>query len=178
MYYWQNGVKHKIPEKTAEELAQMEDANQRAKAEENLRSLSSQEATDVLLKALVNNVDIPDQTSVRMMDYYPAFDTLIGKTLKQGYKLTYGGNLYKTAQIVTVQDIYKPGDTGTESLYTRIDIDHLGNKYDPIPYAGNMELFSGKYYSQDGVLYLCNRDIGAAVVHPLAELVRLYVEKA
>lgn len=165
-------------EMTVEELAQRHDGIERCAAEEHIRSLSQSEVYDIILRAQVNTVEIDDQTSLRMMDYYPAFGTLIGQTLKQGYKLTYGGNLYKTAQTVTVQEIYKPGETGTESLYTRIDMDHLGNKYDPVPYSGNMELISGKYYTQDGILYLCSRDTGAAVFNPLSELVGLYVEKA
>lgn len=45
-----------------------------------------------------------------------------------------------------------------------------------IPYSGNMELESGKYYSQGGVTYLCNRDTGQAVFQPLADLVGIYVE--
>lgn len=45
-----------------------------------------------------------------------------------------------------------------------------------IPYNGNMALEAGKYYTQDGVLYLCNRDTGNPVYHPLSALVGLYVE--
>lgn len=39
-----------------------------------------------------------------------------------------------------------------------------------------MALENGKYYTQDGVTYLCNRDTGSPVYHPLSELVGLYVE--
>lgn len=70
---------------------------------------------------------------------------------------------------------YVPG-MGTESLFERIDEQHDGSKYDPIPYIGNMALESGKYYSQDGVVYLCTRDTGTAVYNALADLVGLYVE--
>ena len=95
-----------------------------------------------------------------------------------GYCPVCGGALYKTAQVVTVQEIYKPGETGTESLYTRIDMDHLGNKYDPVPYSGNLALTAGLYYMQDWVIYKCTRDTGNPVYHSLAELVGLYVDKA
>ena len=40
-----------------------------------------------------------------------------------------------------------------------------------------MALESGKYYSQDNVTYLCNRDTGNPVYHALSELVGLYVER-
>ena len=38
-------------------------------------------------------------------------------------------------------------------------------------YEGNMALENGKYYSQDGVTYLCNRDTVNPVYNPLRELV-------
>ena len=66
--------------------------------------------------------------------------------------------------------------TGTESLWERIDEQHDGTKYDPIPYNGSMALENGKDYTQDGVLYLCNRDTGSPVYHPLSALVGLYVQ--
>ena len=65
---------------------------------------------------------------------------------------------------------------GTESLYERIDEEHDGSEFDPIPYDGNMALESGKYYTQSGVTYLCTRDSGIALHHALAELVGQYVE--
>ena len=39
-----------------------------------------------------------------------------------------------------------------------------------------MALVSGKYYSQDGVTYLCSRDTANPVYNPLRELVGVYVE--
>ena len=67
---------------------------------------------------------------------------------------------------------------GTESLYERIDETHDGTFDDPIPYSGNMALEAGKYYSQDGVIYLCTRDTVNPVYNALADLVGLYVELA
>ena len=107
----------------------------------------------------------------------PALDELIGKTVdKADFRFTYGGKLYKTIPANhTFQADWIPG-VGTESLYTRIDEEHDGTQYDPIPYDGNMALEAGKYYIQDYVIYLCNRDTGNPVYNPLAELVGLYVE--
>lgn len=47
---------------------------------------------------------------------------------------------------------------------------------DPIPYNGNMALESGKYYSQNGLVYLCTRDTVNPVYNALADLVGMYVE--
>ena len=69
----------------------------------------------------------------------------------------------------------KPG-TGTESLYTEIVESAAGTVDDPIPYDNNMELEQGKYYSQDGEVYLCTRGTGIPVYNQLADLVGIYVE--
>ena len=62
------------------------------------------------------------------------------------------------------------------ALYTVIDVAHSGTQDDPIPYNGNMALQSGKYYIENNILYLCNRDTATPVYNALAELVGLYVE--
>jgi hypothetical protein len=41
-----------------------------------------------------------------------------------------------------------------------------------------MTLEAGKYYLQDGVIYLCIRDTENPVYNALAELVGLYVEES
>ena len=120
---------------------------------------------------------LDDSTSLRMAEFYPQWKDLIGRTVdKAGFKFTHNGQLYKTIpEQHSFQADWVPGE-GTESLYTRIDEQHDGTKYDPIPYSGNMALEAGKYYSQSGKTYLCNRDTGNPVYHALAELVGLYVE--
>ncbi len=161
---------------TESEIAEMQDAHQKYAAEELHRPLTQQEVTDILIKAQVNTVDIADSVSVRMKAYYPTFSEIIGQTVKLGFKFQYESNLYKTIQPeLTIQEHYPPM-TGTESLYMRIDEEHLGNKYDPIPYSGNMALESGKYYTQDDVVYLCNRDTENPVHNALSELVGIYVK--
>lgn len=47
-----------------------------------------------------------------------------------------------------------------------------------IPYAPPMEIFKGKYYTEADQLYLCTRDSGTVLSHPLSALVGLYVELA
>lgn len=142
-------------------------------------NLSREEVVDIFIKAQINSIEIDDQTSVRMKSYYPAFEDIVGHTIdKIGFKFTYNGFLYKTTQVnLTIQEHYPPG-VGTESLYTKIDETHLGNKYDPIPYDGNMVLELNKYYEQGGVIYICTRNTEIAVHNNLTELIGLYVEMA
>lgn len=162
----------KLYEMTEEEVVNAK----KAEAQEKHRQLTQEEVNTMFIKKQINTVDIDDQTSVRMLDYYHTFAEVVGKTVTQGFKFTYKGKLFKVIQAsLTIQEHYPP-DTGTESLYARIDEVHDGDIYDPIPYEGNMALENGKYYTQNGVNYLCNRDTGNPVYNALSELVGLYVE--
>ena len=164
-----NGV---IREMTAEEIAAMEDAAAHAAAEEKHRLLSLAEVQEMMVRAQINTLAVDDATALRMVAYYP--DWTAGTAYAVGDRLVYNGDLYKVLQAHTAQETWLPG-IGTESLYTRIDERHDGTKYGPIPYSGNMALEAGKYYSQSGKTYLCNRDTGNPVYNALAELVGLYV---
>lgn len=157
---------------TTEELAAMRDAAAKAEAEEKHRPLSSSEVQEMLVRQQINTLAVDDATALRMVAYYP--DWTAGTDYAAGDRVVYNGDLYKVLQAHTSQGTWLPG-TGTESLYTRIDEQHDGTKYDPIPYIGNMTLEAGKYYSQSGKTYLCNRDTGNPVYHALADLVGLYV---
>lgn len=159
---------------TAAEIAAMQDAAARTEAEEKRRPLSLGEVQEMMVRAQINTLPVDDATALRMVAYYP--DWTAGTAYAAGDRLVYNGDLYKVLQAHISQETWLPG-TGTESLYTRIDEQHDGTKYDPIPYSGNMALEAGKYYSQSGKTYLCNRDTGNPVYNALAELVGLYVEE-
>ena len=122
---------------------------------------------------------LSDAEALTMKTLYSEWTDLAAKgyTAKdKGYKFVHGGDLYKTVKDnLTFASSWVPG-VGTESLYTRIDETHAGTQDDPIPYDGNMALQSGKYYTQNNILYLCNRDTVNPVYNTLAELVGLYVE--
>lgn len=128
------------------------------------------------IEAGSNAVERSDADALAVKGIYPAWESLIGQTVeKAGFKFRYGDDLYK---VVPPQHTFAahwvPG-AGTESIYTRIDETHAGTLADPIPYNGNMELTNGLYYSQDGVVYLCNRSTGQPVHQALSALVGLYV---
>lgn len=127
------------------------------------------------IEAGANAVERSDLDALAVKDIYPAWDSLVGQTVNVDFKLTYDGKLYKVIQAHTVQADWMPG-VGTESLYAVIDEGHTGAEDDPIPYDGNMELFEGLYYIQNGVTYRCIRNSGQPVYHALSDLVGLYVE--
>lgn len=170
---YDNGIYREL---TPEEIAAMQDAAARAEAEERHRPMTESEVNAIFIRQQINTLSVDDDTAFRMKSFYPSFAQIIGQTVKQGFKFTYGDKLYKIIQPeLTIAEHYPPG-TGTESLYTEICETHDGSKYDPIPYSGNMVLENGKFYAQDGVTYLCTNGTGNPVYDKLSDLVDLYVE--
>lgn len=165
-------VNGEIINMTAEEIAAIEAESAKFEAYVRTRPLNAEEVTALLIKQQINTLSVDDATAVRMTAFYPEWEK--GKQYTVGYKVQYLGKLYKVIQAHTSQETWTPDITA--SLYTRIDEVHDGTKYDPIPYEGNMTLYNGKYYSQDGVTYLCNRDTVNPVYNKLSELVGIYVE--
>lgn len=117
-----------------------------------------------------------DQEALELQILYKSWDQQIGKQLNAGEYVQHEGKLYRVLQAHTAQSTWAPGN-GTESLFVVIDKEHAGTLDDPIPYDGNMELFNGKYYIQNEVVYLCTRDSGAPLYHDLSSLVGVYVEE-
>ena len=120
---------------------------------------------------------LDDAQALTVKAIYPQWADVIGQTVPLGYKFLYNGVLFKTIQDnLQIQEQWIPGE-GKESLYAVINETNAGTKDDPIPYNGNMALENGKYYSQDGVVYLCNRNTEIPVYQALKDLVGLYVEE-
>lgn len=117
-----------------------------------------------------------DQEALELQILYKSWEQQIGKQLNVGEYVQHEGKLYRVLQAHTAQNTWAPGN-GTESLFVVIDKEHDGTLDDPIPYEGNMELFNGKYYIQNEVVYLCIRDSGAPLYHDLSSLADVYVEE-
>ncbi len=159
-------------ELTPEEIAALEAEQRKAEIEERRRPLTEAEVSRMLITEQINTLTVDDQTALRMREYYPVWES--GKAYSVGFKVQYGGLLYKVTTAHTSQADWTPDVAHT--LFTRIDETHDGSEYDPIPYDGNMVLEQGKYYMQDGEIYKCIRDTGNPVYNALADLVGLYVE--
>ena len=179
MTKWVNG---ELVDMTTEEIAAQEARQKTFEAAERTRPMTAEEVTAMLIRQQVNTITVDDQTALRMVRFYPEWESGKAYTAANGctagYKVTRNGKLWKLLQEHTSQADWAPGEAGTESLWTEICEAHDGTKYDPIPYNGNMALESGKYYIQDGFVYRCTRDTINPVYNALADLVGLYVEKA
>ena len=170
MKVYGNGV---IRDMTSKEIAEMEELRLRYEAEEKHRPLTSEEVTAMLIRQQINTLDVDDNTALRMTEFYPEWTS--GQGYTAAYKVRYGGKLWRCVQAHTAQSGWEPS-TATASLWEQICESHDGTLADPIPYSGNMALENGKYYTQDGVTYLCTRDTGNPVYNALADLVGIYVQ--
>lgn len=114
------------------------------------------------------------EQALEMKAYFPLWTDLVGQEANIGFRFQYGELLYEVIKPHTFSEEWKP-DSGTESLYKVVQIEASGSIDDPIEWKKNMELFEGKYYIEDGILYLCTRDSGIALSYTLADLVDQYV---
>lgn len=170
MRIFENGI---FRDMTPDEQKAAERAQSAADFLERTRPLTAEEVSARLIAAQINTLNVDDNTALRMAVFYPAWAS--GTGYSAGFKVQYGGRLWRCVQAHTAQTGWEPENT--PSLWEQINETHGGTAEDPIPYEGNMALEEGKYYYQDGVIYLCIRDTGNPVYHPLGELTGLYVEE-
>lgn len=114
-----------------------------------------------------------DEEALDNIELFPTWQSKIGTQVNQGDRLYYDDKLFKVLQTHTPQDEWRP-DT-TASLYVQVVADDAGTIDNPIAFEVNMELIEGKYYTENGVKYLCVRALAQCVWH-LADLVGNYVE--
>ena len=126
-----------------------------------------------LIEKAVQSLD--DKDALECICLYEKWDGS-GKEYIENKKLRHNGKLWRVKQTHTSQPDWIPGVAA--SLFDEINETNAGTSDDPIPYNGSMALEKGKYYIEDGVIYLCNRDTGIAVYNKLADLVGIYVELA
>ena len=157
---------------TAEEIALAEKASNLAAIAEKSRPMTAEEVTRMVIAQQINALTVDDNTALRMVEFYPVWAENTAYSV--GYKVQYGGKLWRVIQAHTSQTGWEPENAA--SLWEQINETHAGTVDDPVPYGGNMALESGKHYMQDGVIYLCIRDTGNPVYNALAELAGVYVE--
>ena len=158
---------------TAEKITAMQAEQAAYEAYERTRPLTESEVARLLIAKELNSLTVDDNTALRMAEFYPewASDT----DYAVGFKVQHHSRLFRCLQAHTSQEGWEPENV--PALWEEICETHDGSLYDPIPYEGSMALENGKYYSQDGVTYLCNRDTVNPVYNPLRELVGIYVEE-
>jgi hypothetical protein len=129
----------------------------------------------------INNYNLSPAEALQVQSWYPKlFETEgyeEGKPIFTGTRVQYYGKLWEVRQDHNIASHFAPS-LATASLWMEVveETADLGTIDNPIPYEGNMELEEGRYYSQDGVVYLCTRSTGVPVYNALKDLVGIYVE--
>ena len=124
----------------------------------------------------INTKNFTDEQALQFKNLYPKWETFINQKLEAGYKVQYNDKLYKVKQTIEKVLENQPPSVDTAALYEEINEKNKGTLEDPIPYNNNMELFEGKYYSQNGATYKCTRNTEQPVYQDLSGLVGIYVE--
>lgn len=159
----ENGVPREL---TPEEEAKWIVDAARAEREEKTRPLTDIEVFSLFAAQSINTLSVDDNTSLRMISYYPAWEDLCGRGYKaeqEGFKFQYAGKLYKTRQPGhTFQSQWIPGE-GTSAIYAQVVESHAGTADDPIPVPADVgtnafTYVTGKIYDEDGTLWLCQRE--------------------
>lgn len=123
--------------------------------------LQKVEALVAAIPATINTRGFADEEALDNMEWFPVWgdeNAYMGMPVEKGFMFRHKAEgeaehtLYKVLQPHTLSAEWIPGQ-GTESLYAKVSL-HKGTKEDPIPYEQNMLIEEGKYYTQDGVLYI------------------------
>lgn len=106
-----------------------------------------------------------NQVALKVKELYPLYDDIKGTYQKKGFRCRYEVNgemhLYKltcedqTEQGTFIVENWTPADAA--SIWTAIDETHSGTLENPIPAVSGMEYEYGKYYLDEGKIYLCKR---------------------
>lgn len=137
-------------------------------------ALSAIDDLDVVSRK-INRIGLTDEEALSVKELYPRWESKINSTIEMGYITLHNDNLWKARITHTALEHYPPS-LDTASLYEVVEKEHSGTIDDPIPYVTPMEIFEGKYYVENEILYLCIRDSEIALTHNLSDLVDIYVE--
>lgn len=131
---------------------------------------------ELVVKQYNERTDISNEEALDYMAIIYPWDYYLDKVLTEGMMVTYEDKPWRVRQTHTPLEVYPPS-LATASLYEAIDKEHSGEVDDPIPYTPPMEIFAGKHYIEDGVVYRCTRNSEVALAHDLSALLGLYVEE-
>ena len=129
----------------------------------------------LMLRAMIEkaSASLPDEDALDAVELFPVWQTDTAYTV--GIRVRYGDKLYKCVQAHTSQADWTPDNT--PALWQKVETPGQGDTPDnPIPWSWGLEIYTGKYYSQNDVIYVGIRDSGVGIFADLSALVGNYVE--
>jgi hypothetical protein len=115
---------------------------------------------------------LTDDTALQSVKLHPVWEENVSYPV--GFKVRDNDRLWRCMQAHTSLTGWEPDVA--PSLWEAVNEIHTGTMEDPIPYHGNMALEKGKYYIQNGMIYMCIRDTVNPVYNELVALAGTYVE--
>ena len=100
MYVVENGIKRELSD------AEISERKAYTIALERTRPLTAEEVTAMLIRQQINGLTVDDNTALRMREFYPEWAA--GQAYTAGYKVQYGGNLWRCLQANTSQTGWEP----------------------------------------------------------------------
>ena len=91
---------------SAEEIGAIQAEAQKAEKIERSRPLTMEEVGRMIITKQINGLTVDDNTALRMLEFYPEWSA--GQAYTAGYKLQYGGNLWRCVQAHTAQAGWEP----------------------------------------------------------------------
>ena len=85
-------------------------------AAERSRPLTAEEVSRMLIASQINSLAVDDSTALRMREFYPLWEA--GQDYTAGFRLRYGGLLYKVLQAHTSQETWAPD--AAPSLFAKV----------------------------------------------------------
>ena len=101
---------------SAEEIDAIKAEAQKAERIERTRPLTAEEVTALLIRQQINTLSVDDNTALRMLEFYPEWEA--EQAYIAGYKVQYGGKLWRCLQDHTSQDGWEPDSA--PSLWAKV----------------------------------------------------------
>ena len=125
-------------------------------------------------------VSLDDSDALDAVELFPKWETDTTYSRKENEELRVrdpvDGNLYKLIPLTHTSQADWPPHL-VPAIWQKVEKPGQGDTPDnPIPWSWGLEIFNGKYYSQNDVIYHGIRDSGAGIWADLSALVGNYVE--
>lgn len=131
------------------------------------------------LKTLVSEQvsELSDDDAKKVPALFPVWQT--DEAYAVGDRVYYNGSLYKCVQAHTSQSTWNPKDA--TSLWANVSEESQeadGSREHPYQWKSGMTSYNGKFYTEEGILYLCIRDSGNPLYFPISSLIGTYFQIA
>ena len=120
---------------------------------------------------------LTDDEAKKVPALFPLWET--DKAYAVGDRVWYQASLYKCVQAHTSQSTWNPKDA--VSLWANVSEESQeadGSREHPFAWTSGMTSYNGKYYTENGILYLCTRDSGNPLYFPISSLIGTYFQIA